>query len=83
MIHVAFEIAPIVRKFSGDGPFELCFERDWDLPSALFAGKIEGHAECTGCWKPFVSCTRARMTHHLHVCGQHRIRNTYSHYMFM
>ena len=43
MIHVAFEIAPIARKFSGDSPFELCFERDWDLPPALFAGKIEGY----------------------------------------
>ena len=26
---------PIVMKFSGDVPFELCFERNWDLLVAL------------------------------------------------
>ena len=45
--------APVCRIFSGDDHFELLFERTFDLPCALFAGKTEG-AECTSCWMPFV-----------------------------
>ena len=54
------------NRFSGDGPFELHFEYNCDLPLALFVGKIE-EADCT---TPFV-CTRAWMMHQLQVCGQH------------
>ena len=41
-------------KLPGDSFFKLCFERNWDLPPALLAGKTE-EAECTGCWTPFVN----------------------------
>ena len=54
MISVAFKKATIVaRKFSEDGPFELCFECNCDLiPAIFFAGKTE-RAEHTGFWTPF------------------------------
>ena len=45
-------------KLSVDGSFELCFERNWDLPLALqLAGKTEG-AERTGCWAPLSTHVR-------------------------
>ena len=50
---------PIVTKFSGDGPFELCFECNWDLTFVFSWGKTEG-AECIGNWMPFVNAHMRR-----------------------
>ena len=33
------EKSPVVRNFSEDGPFELCFERICDLTPAIFCGE--------------------------------------------
>ena len=61
---------PIVRKFSGDGPFGY----DSDLPPAPFCERTEG-VDCASCWMPFVSA-RARMTHQPQVHGQQYITET-------
>ena len=53
---------PPVRKFSGDGFFELRFERNWDLTPVIFCRvRLRGRAY----WLLDVicQCTRARMTH--------------------
>ena len=54
-------------KFSGNGLFELCFERNWDLPLTFFARKTGGKVY----WllDAIRWCTCAKMTHQQHVCG--------------
>ena len=45
---------PVVTKFYGDVPFELYFERNWDLQLARSCGGSY--------WTPFINA-RARMSH--------------------
>ena len=56
------KLPQVAREFSGDGAFVFCFERNKDLPPALFCREDPEGAECTSCWTPFVGA-RVRMTH--------------------
>ena len=62
---------PVVRKFSGDGPYELGYEHSCDLPPAHFCREY-WWAECTSCCMLFVGAY-ARMTHQLQVHGRHHV----------
>ena len=70
-----FYITILVRKFSGDNLFEPRFERNWNLPPAIF---LREQTEYTECWTvhAFVgACTRARMKHKPDVRGQGHVTN--------
>ena len=55
---------------SGDGPFELCFERTYDLTlhgPVNFVGKTEGQCIAVRCHSVFGA--HAQMMHKLQLCG--------------
>ena len=62
------KLPQVARKFSGDGAFALCFERNCDITPALF----DRGDRVLDVGRHFVGA-RARMTHQPQVRGWHRV----------